>query len=389
MNVFSFTCVFCLMPIFEDQSKPEVNAALQYWQAFALMPETKVLTQEEKRMLSDWQKAELDSRCQGFLKKYRNAFEFLQYGGRFEYCNWGLGPSFRDLGIGAPIPHLPKAFELSKAALLQARYLFAHEQRSEAMKLTISTMSLARHVGLNGTLQSKNLEYLIERNAIDLACMHLTSVGKKNALKEFRQDFAALPVSQSISNSIKQEKEMHLSFFRAKGVKALESLIEDIQTADANKKSEIRAVLGLADENVPKFCIGIEQMFDEVARMALLSPPECAKAEDAYRQKLKKELNSDELPGVNVIGRLILPHASEYRLSEAVMMTQRQMFLAALTILTEGPQHVKDFRDPFGDGPFDYKEREGGFELMGKLKNKDSVRVSLVICGQDKKGQEK
>jgi hypothetical protein len=47
------------------------------------------------------------------------------------------------------------------------------------------------------------------------------------------------------------------------------------------------------------------------------------------------------------------------------------MFRAAIAIVRGGPEKVKDFRDPAGDGPFEYHATDGGFELKSKLLLKD------------------
>ena len=40
---------------------------------------------------------------------------------------------------------------------------------------------------------------------------------------------------------------------------------------------------------------------------------------------------------------------------------------AALAIVQGGPDKLKDSKDPFGDGPFQYRALDKGFELKSKL----------------------
>ena len=49
-----------------------------------------------------------------------------------------------------------------------------------------------------------------------------------------------------------------------------------------------------------------------------------------------------------------------------------------------GPDKVKATKDPFGDGPFEYRKLDRGFELKSKLVNQDKP-VTLTV-GQRKKG---
>jgi hypothetical protein len=53
------------------------------------------------------------------------------------------------------------------------------------------------------------------------------------------------------------------------------------------------------------------------------------------------------------------------------------LFRAAVAVAQDGAGRLKDFKDPFGDGPFGYKAFDGGFELTSKLTYKGEP-VSLV-----------
>ena len=43
------------------------------------------------------------------------------------------------------------------------------------------------------------------------------------------------------------------------------------------------------------------------------------------------------------------------------------LFKAALAVVKGGPDKLKDIKDPFGDGPFEYRALDKGFELKSKL----------------------
>ncbi len=51
---------------------------------------------------------------------------------------------------------------------------------------------------------------------------------------------------------------------------------------------------------------------------------------------------------------------------------------AAITIVQGGAEKAKETRDPFGDGPFEYRPFDGGFELRSKFRFKD-VLVTLTV----------
>jgi hypothetical protein len=54
------------------------------------------------------------------------------------------------------------------------------------------------------------------------------------------------------------------------------------------------------------------------------------------------------------------------------------MLLAAIAVIEAGPEKLESIKDPFGDGPFEYRKLDEGFELSSKLQA-EGKPVSLVI----------
>jgi hypothetical protein len=52
--------------------------------------------------------------------------------------------------------------------------------------------------------------------------------------------------------------------------------------------------------------------------------------------------------------------------AEVAAQARREMLRAALAVVQGGPDRVKDFRDPAGEGPFEFKPLGQGFELRSK-----------------------
>jgi hypothetical protein len=53
--------------------------------------------------------------------------------------------------------------------------------------------------------------------------------------------------------------------------------------------------------------------------------------------------------------------------TERRTQTRMALFKAALAVVQDGPDKLKDIKDPFGDGPFEYRALDKGFELESKL----------------------
>jgi len=62
--------------------------------------------------------------------------------------------------------------------------------------------------------------------------------------------------------------------------------------------------------------------------------------------------------------------------------TQMALFKAALTVVKGGPDKVKDIKDPFGNGPFEFRALDNGFELRSKLPFKG--RPVMLTVGRGK-----
>ncbi len=43
------------------------------------------------------------------------------------------------------------------------------------------------------------------------------------------------------------------------------------------------------------------------------------------------------------------------------------LFKAAIAVVQGGPENLRDIEDPFGNGPFEYRALDHGFELKSKL----------------------
>src|SRR5262249_26619233 len=277
----SFIVAVCL-PLAQAQAADGSlgdNAALQYWQAFSLMPAADRLSEKEKKALEQWQSIPLDAAAVALVDKYRSALDYLRYGAGFSRCDWGLAPALKNDGIGAALPHLEKARDLSRAACLRARHAFSQRKHRAAFDDLYATLVLARHAGADGTMMSLLVGYAIERQVIELTAARLTKGLDVEALKKFRARLAELPPVSTLGAAVRKDRDMYVAWIRGRGLKAVESLIEDLHKADDERKEVIRGFLGLEEKNLPALCEALGKVFDEAARIAALPLEECEDAE--------------------------------------------------------------------------------------------------------------
>lgn len=77
------------------------NAALQYWQAFALMPTRDSLSAGDQKALKEWRTVPLDAATTRLVHKFDEPMAYVRRGATCQFCDWGLGPALRDDGPGA------------------------------------------------------------------------------------------------------------------------------------------------------------------------------------------------------------------------------------------------------------------------------------------------
>ena len=66
------------------------------------------------------------------------------------------------------------------------------------------------------------------------------------------------------------------------------------------------------------------------------------------------------------------------RQNEARLEVRRAMLKAAIAVQLDGKDALKNYPEPYGDGPFGYEAIDGGFELKSKFKYKDQP-VTLTV----------
>jgi len=77
---------------------------------------------------------------------------------------------------------------------------------------------------------------------------------------------------------------------------------------------------------------------------------------------------------------LVMPAFGKFREQEAGAEALLAVLKAAIAIVLDGPDRAKDFKDPFGDGPFEYVPVGNGFVLKSKLVVNDKP-VAVTVPG--------
>jgi hypothetical protein len=354
----------------DETRDPAANAALQYWKAFSFMP---TLDKDQEKLLDDWSKAPLDDAATKLIADSQNSLMFLHRAANAPYCDWGL--DYND-GMSLLLPHLQKARDLTRLAALRARYEFEHGNKKTARDDATAMMTLARHVGRDPIMICILVQYVIEGMTIDLLAPHVPEL--KVPPSHAREMFDRLPKAATLAQTLPTEKKYMAEW-------AIRKLREAEQAKSGSWRDMWNGMLqgGDAPETVVKIATYQEAMkliedvlpvYGDLEKLVALPPAEFAKQYPPFKEKTK---------AANPLAGTLLPAIDKVRNSDHRNQARMAMLLAAIAVAQDGPDALKSIKDPFGDGPFEYRRLDTGFELTSKLLYEDKP-VTLII-GQRKK----
>jgi|LakMenEpi03Aug12_release.lakeMendotaPanAssembly.Ray.scaffolds.fasta_scaffold204414_2 hypothetical protein len=192
------------------------NAAVNYWQAFGLMPEW---TEEEKKLReslpADFSES-LPAGVKELTERSGAALAALGLATRVEKCDWQL-----DIAQGPMLvlPHVQKARELARQSDLRARYRFSQGQASGGVDDILASLRLSRAIGKDQILISMLVQIAIERGSMNVAAAYLPQLSeteRKQLLDVWQQSNA----TSTFVNSLLMEKKVFGGWLKAEFEKA-------------------------------------------------------------------------------------------------------------------------------------------------------------------------
>ena len=348
------------------------NAALQYWQAFSQMPP---LDEEQAKLVAEWQTVSLDDPAvQKILDQSHKSMLYLRRAARCEACDWGL--EYND-GIGLLLPHLTKSRDLARLAALYTRNEYERGNRKALPENAAAMMVLARHVGRDPFMISLLVRYGIEGFVVDLVAPHVPDI--KVPYAKAVGIFESLPPAPDLRQSIAAEKKVFFGWM-------LKKLREEEARKPGGGLVLWKNFLGADAPDELKHAESFEQimnmteqlgpMYDELEKLVALPAPQF----DAQYPKFKERITASQ-----PLGKMYLPAVDGILGKERRNQVRMAMLLAAIAVSTSGPEKLKDIKDPFGDGPFEYRSLGGGgFELQSNL-DFEGKPVTLAVGRQPTK----
>jgi hypothetical protein len=381
----------CLIgaPLSAQESNPrDWNAAVNYWQAFGLMPEW---TEEEKKLReslpADFSES-LPAGVKELTERSGAALAALELATRVENCDWQL-----DIAQGPMLvlPHVQKARELARQSDLRARYRFSQGQAAGGVDDILGSLRMSRAIGKDQILVSMLVQVAIERGAMNVAAAYLPQLNeteRKQLLDVWQQSNA----TSTFADSLRMEKKVFGGWLKAEFEKAtagkrgdepagnyLQSLMA-LSGTERNAETN-QALDALSWVSVDMARKSIEEYLADCDKMIRIGGldfaqrrVELAKFEQEL-QKAKEELQKaigDKKGLGRQLSLLLLPAISGVSETEEAWVARRKLFEVALQGIGGGEAGIAAAAKEMGL-KVSYVAKENGFELSTSLTKEGKV----------------
>jgi len=145
------TALSCTAMAQQATPKPDDNAALRYWSAFAQMQDSNVTPEQVKGLqaILDGTAPYSDVNYRDLVERNRRAVETLQRGATLSRCDWGVE---YQLGTEAPVDYVRRALTLGRLNVLYAYHQLSSRNRSGGMRTLAGGIRFSHDVAGGGTL---------------------------------------------------------------------------------------------------------------------------------------------------------------------------------------------------------------------------------------------
>jgi hypothetical protein len=394
----------------EPSRKPDTdrNAALLYWQAFARLSELppaerSVIDYYPERWYPDREKAPTKVKDEIF-QKTAGAANIIHRAVRMPRCVWE--EDFSEEWA----PHVQMCRSIGRFLAFRAGYEIEHGQPRAAADDLLAGFTLSQHAAadntINGVLVGVAIEGIIEDESLE----HLQQMDAA-ALDAFQSGLDRIPPRSTWKMILAQDKRrlhewlipqfaatsdpdawkatLRRMYPDAPKAKTEKRFVERLISPDSPKvkrepvpnapqASELIERFGTREALVRHLQEG-DKLLDELAQFPFPPP---GKISEPLRTKLLEMRKHSPL----LYDNCSLQDATHFALARAVV--QFLLLRAAIAVQRHGPEALKDYPDPSGDGPFEYRKHPGGFELVSQLRlpwngwERFSVKVGPLAKGE-------
>lgn len=363
----------------EAQAAPRcANAALHYWQAFAMLPN---LSAEESLQTRDSMRdpvhGKLDDAARRVVRRCGNALERLRRAAEIDAVDWGVD---LDRGFDTQLPQVFMADSLTDYALLSARIKIADGDTAGGIDDLLAAWRLARHVSVVPTFMALSKGLGTENQAFGVLATHLKDLDDV-ALRRLDAGLQRMPAGGTMA-AVAGEARARLA-----------AVIADLRTGDVEPFTALERHFGT--NNAKSYVVhdgkalqaDLEAMLacaDKAA--ALLQIP------DARIGDFRREIDPFLTESRAVLGRLKEREHGNTNVAVCLDVVDRffeannrvlvPMARAAVAYRLGGEDAFRKVVDPFGGQPFGLELTDDGFEVTSSLvKNMNNEVASQRFLG--------
>lgn len=371
-------------------TQQEINPALLYWQAFAVMPD---LTPEEQKHLLEtpWRTHPMDQRAGELAARFDSTFKLLRAAAASKApCDWGV-----DLSLGPEVllPHLAKAKRCATVAVLRSQWAIQQGRPQDIQGDLAATFVLGRNLSRDGTIISALVQVAIERIMVGSLVQQWPELPTQ-LIGSILQGFEDAPPRGTMATAMQTERVAFYGWLVrkiraaqtqhpgddnaalqeiAKVIEGMRGEPEPGQERPELAKPVIQAAGGTT-AGLLRYLAELEPMYRELERVMALSYADYLPA----MARLEDEVRSSP----NLIAQELLPAVLKVRDKEFKALAWLAMIRAAYEYRMDPPQGLEKVVDPFGNGPFGYRRFvldgvDRGFILKSELRNPDFPEILI------------
>jgi len=310
-------------------------------------------------------------------------------------CDWQLD---YEAGPMLLLPHLQKARELSRAALLRARLRFAAGETDAAVADVVAVLKMARDSGRSALLISLLVDIAIEKTATDVLAANLPRL-QPEQLDQLAVSLKQLPPTATFADCVHLEGRVFGGWLERRveteaakladpqaGGKLItaiqrEGIFGDDGKADASDPESQRQrdmIQSLTVAEVRESLRRLRADYEEMAKIASLGYADQANRWTEFEAGLaeaRKLGKREDL--LRMFSVAFLPAVSKVYEREEQLHVRRSLLELAVQVQRRGPDALKSAKTP-GNGRVEYRKTDAGFELHYQFASSDKTDVLSV-----------
>lgn len=263
------------------------NAALVYWQAFAVLPaipESSFWLQESENGTIIVTDGERD-----LLKECQSALQLAELVKPSSACRWEIVVD----GPHTLMPHLSKARLLARILLTQALLDAKSERFDFALNRVRTAMMLARNVD-EGGLINLLVGQAIEIQSVNVAKSFIDSVPQE-AKARFVEWHSQLPPRSTLESTMRYEKELFWNWIAKVILQDKEAAIAELVKLGVETDSTDQEIMTLAASSIESRKQAVKEFSDMYDRV-IETIKDDAKVDQASLQEIGQEVRTSKNP---------------------------------------------------------------------------------------------